>query len=121
MTVDEYLSGIQESLRRDLLGRIAERDPAFCEQLVLQLLRGMGYGLDQTSIEHTGRPGDEGVDGIISLDELGLDKICVQAKRYDASRAVSGDEVDRFFAAVHRRGANKGVLITDRRVSQPRA
>jgi len=69
------LQEIQQSLHRELLDRIAERDPQFFEKLVLWLLRAIGYGLDSTSIEHTGRPGDEGVDGVISLDQLGLDKI----------------------------------------------
>ena len=109
---------IHQSLRRNLLDLIADRDPQFFEQLVLRLLRAIGYGVDSSSIEHTGRPGDEGVDGVISLDQLGLDKICVQAKRYDRDRTVAGDEVDRFFAAVHRFGATKGVLITSGRFTE---
>ena len=109
------MDDIQQSLRRNLLDLIADRDPHFFEQLVLRLLRAIGYGIDSSSIEHTGRPGDEGV---ISLDQLGLDEICVQAKRYDRERAVAGDEVDRFFAAVHRFGATKGVLITSGRFTE---
>jgi len=112
------MDDIQQSLRRNLLDLIADRDPHFFEQLVLRLLRAIGYGIDSSSIEHTGRPGDEGVDGVISLDQLGLDEICVQAKRYDRERAVAGDEVDRFFAAVHRFGATKGVLITSGRFTE---
>jgi len=112
------LQEIQQSLHRELLDLIAERDPQFFEQLVLRLLRAIGYGMDSASIEHTGRPGDEGVDGVISLDQLGLDKICVQAKRYDRERTVGGEDVDRFFAAVHRRGATKGVLITSGRFTE---
>jgi len=83
------MEDIQQSLRRNLLDLVEDRNPQFFEQLVLRLLRAIGYGVDSSSIEHTGRPGDEGV---ISLDQLGLDKICVQAKRYDRDRAVAGYE-----------------------------
>jgi restriction system protein len=72
----------------ELLNRVHERDPAFLEDLVLKVLTAMGYASAAGSAEHLGRSGDEGFDGVIKQDKLGLDRIYVQAKRYAADRTV---------------------------------
>lgn len=89
---------------------ISQSSPAFFEQLVLDLLVAMGYGASRKSLQHTGRSGDGGIDGIISLDRLGLEKVYVQAKRWQ--NQVSRPDVQGFFGALAGRRANKGVFIT---------
>jgi restriction system protein len=109
------LSEIEESLRNEILDRIRSRDPAFFERLVLKVLGAMGYGADDDSLEQSGGPGDDGIDGVISLDRLGLDKVYVQAKRYAEDRSVTKDAIHGFIGALHLKGANKGVFITTSR------
>ena len=88
-----------------------EQSPAFFEQLVLDVLRAMGYGgTHETAVSRLGQSGDEGVDGVIREDELGLDLIYVQAKRWQNS--VGRPEVQKFFGALHGKRASKGVFIT---------
>lgn len=108
--VDAAVREIHESLSAELLDLIGRSSPAFFEQLVLDLLVAMGYGASRKSLQHTGRSGDGGIDGIISLDRLGLEKVYVQAKRWQNS--VGSPEIQAFFGALAGRRANKGVFIT---------
>jgi restriction system protein len=101
---------INATLAKDLLQRILQVPPAFFEILVLDLLQALGYGSKGDSVQHVGRSGDGGIDGIISLDKLGLEKVYVQAKRWEAS--VGRPEIQAFFGALVGRGAKKGVFIT---------
>jgi restriction system protein len=75
----------------------------------------MGYGANEDSLEQSGGPGDDGIDGVISLDRLGLDKVYVQAKRYAEDRPVTKEAIHAFIGALHLKGANKGVFITTSR------
>lgn len=114
-TPEEEIEGAYRSLRAvlaaDLLDRIHEQTPLFFEQLVLDVLRGMGYGgAHDGAVERLGQSGDEGVDGIIREDELGLDLIYVQAKRW--RNPVGRPEIQKFFGALHGKRATKGVFIT---------
>lgn len=113
--IGSALAEIEESLRHDLLARVRTRDPEFFEGLVLKVLRAMGYGADEDSLEQSGGPGDDGIDGVISLDRLGLDKVYVQAKRYAEDRPVPKEAIHGFIGALHLKGANKGVFITTSR------
>lgn len=70
----------------------------------------MGYGISRADLQHVGRSGDGGIDGIISLDRLGLEKVFVQAKRWQGS--ISREAVQAFYGALAGRKANKGVFIT---------
>jgi restriction system protein len=106
------LNEIRESLVQDLLQHIAAREPEFFERLVLRTLQAIGYGADERSLEHSGSPGDDGIDGVISLDRLGLDQVYVQAKRYAADRRIQKEAIHGFIGALHLKGANKGVFIT---------
>lgn len=104
---------ITESLRDALLARILEGSPAFFEKLILDLLLAMGYGGSRTDAgEQLGGTGDGGVDGVIREDQLGLDRIYLQAKRYQPGNAVGSETVQAFIGALVGKGAHKGVLIT---------
>jgi restriction system protein len=101
-----------------LLERIHESDPAFFERLVLKVLVAMGYGgSEEEAAQHLGGVGDEGVDGVIYEDRLGLDRIYVQAKRL-TENAVGRPEIQRFVGALDGKGANKGVFITASRFAR---
>lgn len=99
--IKDALAEIQESLRHDLLADIWSRTPDFFERLVLQILKAMGYGADDRALDHSGSPGDDGIDGVISLDQLGLDKVYVQAKRYAEDRPISKEAIHGFIGALH--------------------
>ena len=98
-------------LEADLLTRVLENSPTFFEELVAKLLLKMGYGGSENDIlQNRGKSGDEGIDGIIKQDVLGLDKIYIQAKRWSGN--VSRPEVQKFVGAVHGQNASRGVFIT---------
>jgi restriction system protein len=102
---------LRSALSAEVLERVREQTPAFFEQLVLDVLRAMGYGgKDEAAVSRLGQSGDEGVDGVIREDELGLDLIYVQAKRWQ--NPVGRPEIQRFFGALHGKRASKGVFIT---------
>lgn len=98
-------------LEADLLTMLLENSPTFFEELVAKLLLKMGYGGSENDIlQNRGKSGDEGIDGIIKQDVLGLDKIYIQAKRWSGN--VSRPEVQKFVGAVHGQNASRGVFIT---------
>ena len=99
----------------EVLDRVRQREPAFLERLVLAVLTAMGYGGAAGAAEHLGKAGDEGLDGVIRQDPLGLDRIYVQAKRYGASRAVGRPEIQEFVGALHGAQADRGIFITTSR------
>jgi restriction system protein len=82
----------------------------FFEELVLDLLHAMGYGTGEADLRHVGRPADGGFDGVISLDPLGLEKVYVQAKRWQGT--VGRPELQGFYGALSGRRARKGIFIT---------
>ncbi|MFZ2901187.1 MAG: restriction endonuclease [Saprospiraceae bacterium] len=104
---------IRKSLAQDLLGRVVNLSPAFFERLVVELLVKMGYG---GSIKDAGRAigksGDEGIDGTIKEDKLGLDIIYIQAKRWKPGNVVGRPEIQKFVGALAGQGAKKGIFIT---------
>jgi restriction system protein len=102
----------------DLLVRVIEKEPAFLEGLVLKVLTRMGYGGAAGSSERLGRSGDEGLDGVIRQDPLGLDRIYVQAKRYAADRVVGRPDIQGFVGALHGAQADRGVFIATCRFSK---
>jgi len=109
--IDAAYRSIRSALVAELLERVIDKPPRFFERLVLDVLRAMGYGgVGADSTSHLGQSGDEGVDGVIREDELGLDLIYVQAKRW--SKPVGRPEIQKFFGALHGKRASKGVFIT---------
>lgn len=108
----EYsFQSIQKSLAQELLLQIKKLSPAFFERLVIELLVKMGYGGSlKDAGKSIGRSGDEGIDGIIKEDRLGLDIIYVQAKRWEG--VVGRPELQKFVGALAGQGAKKGIFIT---------
>lgn len=102
---------LQDALVRDLLDRVRECTPGFFERIVLDLLVKMGYGGSGSDVaQAVGRAGDEGIDGVIKEDKLGLDIIYVQAKRWQDT--VGRPVVQAFAGALDGKRARKGILIT---------
>lgn len=98
-------------LAADLLDRVKAGSPAFFERLVVELLLKMGYGGSRADAgQAVGKSGDEGIDGVISEDRLGLDVVYLQAKRWEGS--VGRPEIQKFVGALHGKRAKKGVFIT---------
>jgi len=111
--VREGYRTLRTNLATELLSRIQAASPAFFETLVVDLLVAMGYGGSQEDAASVvGRSGDEGIDGIIKEDKLGLDNIYLQAKRWKESRTVGRPDVQQFAGALQGQRARKGVFIT---------
>lgn len=104
---------INQALEEELLNRTRKVTPAFFEQLLIELLLVMGYGGTGESTAHAlGQSGDNGVDGVINQDPLGVDQIYIQAKRYAAGNNASSGDVRDFFGALNLKKAQKGLFIT---------
>jgi restriction system protein len=105
---------IRKNLSQELLLKVKSCSPSFFENLVVELLVKMGYGGSiQDAGRSIGRSGDEGIDGIIKEDRLGLDVIYIQAKRWEG--VVGRPEIQKFIGALAGQGAKKGVFITTSR------
>lgn len=114
-TPEETLETAYQTLRAGLSSEILETvkkcSPGFFEKLVVDLLVRMGYGGSRREAgEAIGRSGDEGIDGIIKEDRLGLDIIYLQAKRWEGS--VGRPELQKFAGALQGQRARKGIFIT---------
>ncbi|MDV3002720.1 MAG: Mrr restriction system protein (plasmid) [Chroococcopsis gigantea SAG 12.99] len=108
------------TLAQELLDRILLAPPDFFERLIVDLLISMGYG---GSAEETGRvlggSGDNGVDGVIYEDPLGLDRLYVQAKRYAPGNIVGSEAIREFCGSLDHHRVNKGVFVTTSGFSEP--
>jgi restriction system protein len=116
-TPDELMrrahSQVTGELREELLDRLREGSPAFFERLLVQLLVEMGFGGSVSAAGRAiGQSGDGGVDGVIDQDELGLDRVYIQAKRYSADNKVGAPAIRYFFGSLDRFKAAKGVFVT---------
>ncbi len=111
--INDALAELETVLRKDLLDEILAKPPQFFEELVLDVMGALGYGAKWAeAIQHTGGSGDEGIDGVINEDALGLNKIMLQAKRYRPDRLLDGQAVHAFMGALAAKGVNRGVFIT---------
>lgn len=116
-TPDEILREAHDDLTRalaqELLDRIIAAPPEFFERLIVSLLVAMGYG---GSVPEAGRvlgkSGDNGVDGVIDQDALGLDRVYIQAKRYAVGNNVGSADIRDFFGSLDRHKAAKGLFVT---------
>ena len=97
---------LSDRLAEELLESVKRMSPTSFERLVVSLLEKMGYGQGQT----VGGSGDGGIDGIINQDALGLEKVYIQAKRWQ--NQVGEPEIRNFAGSLDKQGANKGVFIT---------
>mgnify|MGYP000154623808 CR=1 FL=1 len=113
---DEVLAKAIEQIRLsacdDVLAAVRRVTPRFFERIVLDLLYRMGYGKSPEDLRRVGGVGDGGIDGVISLDRLGLEFVYVQAKRWDEGSTVGRPDVQAFVGALQGRQAKKGVFIT---------
>ncbi len=111
--IDAAAHEINETLREQLLDKIIELSPAFFERLVVDLIVAMGYGGNrQVVAQHLGRSGDEGIDGVVNEDPLGLDVVYIQAKRYAPENTIGREKIQQFAGALAGKGASKGVFVT---------
>ncbi len=120
-TPEETLQKAYQNIRSDLAAEILEKikgnSPQFFERLVVDIMVALGYGGSRIDAgKSIGQSGDEGIDGIIKEDRLGLDVIYLQAKRWDGT--VGRPEIQKFVGALHGKRAKKGVFITTGRFSE---
>ena len=102
---------LSNDLKEELLNLIKNNSPSFFERLVVDLLVAMGYGgSHQDAAQAIGKTNDGGIDGVISEDRLGLDKIYIQAKRWE--NTVGRPDIQQFKGALADQVAKKGVFIT---------
>lgn len=104
---------IRKSLASELLGQVVSVTPSFFERIVVELLVRMGYGGSiQEAGKAIGKSGDEGIDGTIKEDRLGLDIVYIQAKRWKPGNVVGRPELQKFVGALAGQGTKKGIFIT---------
>lgn len=110
--IEREIARIETSVGDELLKRLRESHPDFFEQAVVDLLLKMGYGGTARRGKRIGGSNDEGVDGLIDQDALGLDQVYIQAKRYRDGNNVGREAIQAFVGAVHGFGATRGVFLT---------
>lgn len=104
---------IRKSLAQEIINKVIQLPPAFFEKLVVELLVKMGYGGSiKDAGKAIGKTSDEGIDGTIKEDKLGLDIIYIQAKRWQTGNTVGRPEIQKFVGALAGQGAKKGIFIT---------
>jgi restriction system protein len=104
---------ISDTLALEVLENVMGCTPSFFERLVVELLVAMGYGGSRRDAARAvGQTGDEGIDGIIDEDRLGLDVIYIQAKKWGLDRNVGRPEIQKFVGALVGKRAKKGIFIT---------
>jgi restriction system protein len=106
----QALAELRQAAESELLELLASASPSFFETIVLDLLHRMGYGASRSDLQRVGGTGDGGIDGIISLDRLGLEKVYVQAKRWQEN--IGRPHLQAFYGALAGQKARKGVFIT---------
>ena len=111
--LEESYKKIKENFKKEILDLVMSCSPFFFEKLVVDLLINLGYGGSKKEAgEAFTTSGDEGLDGIIKEDKLGLDLIYIQAKRWKKNSQVGRPEIQKFAGALQGRRAKKGVFIT---------
>jgi restriction system protein len=110
-TLTSVYAAIRDEIETELLDLVKSVSPARFERIVVDVLVKMGYGGSRIDAgQAIGRSGDEGIDGIINEDKLGLDVVYIQAKRWEGT--VSRPEIQKFAGALQGKRARKGVFIT---------
>jgi restriction system protein len=108
--LEQALKELREAVAADLLDNLLQVSPGRFEVIVLDVLHRLGYGANRNDLQRVGGSGDGGIDGIISLDKLGLEKVYVQAKRWKST--VGRPELQSFYGALAGQKAKRGVFIT---------
>lgn len=111
--IEREVTAVNAVVRDRILKAVLDQTPEFFEQLVLEVLQAMGYGGKlAAATEHLGQTGDEGIDGRINQDALGLDQILVQAKKYAPENTIGRPAIQGFVGSLAGQGVTKGVFIT---------
>lgn len=110
--IADHVQTLNDAVETELRSALQESSPEFFERAVLEVLWAMGYGGGQGEKQHLGKSHDGGIDGLIRQDPLGLQNVYVQAKRYADSNNVGSPDINSFYGALARRGADRGVFIT---------
>jgi restriction system protein len=114
--LEEAYQIMRDSLASEIIAQLKASSPAFFERVVVEVLVSMGYGGSRKDAgQAIGKSGDEGIDGIIKEDRLGLDIIYIQAKKWED--VISRPEIQKFAGALQGRRARKGIFITTSRFS----
>jgi restriction system protein len=108
--LEEALQEIRRKVATEILEALGSVSDTFFETIVLNVVHKMGYGGSRAALQRVGGPGDAGIDGVISLDKLGLEKVYIQAKHWQQS--VGRPEVQAFYGALAGQHAKKGLFIT---------
>jgi len=114
--MDESFHALRRATADELLVKLRECSPGFFEKIVVKLLQAMGYGGVTGEALVTGRSGDAGIDGIIKEDKLGLDVVCIQAKRWEGT--VGRPVIQGFVGSMDFVRARKGVILTTSQFSR---
>lgn len=105
--IEKGFGEFEKSLKKDLLEKLHESNPYYFEKIILILFKKMGYG----DFEETSKSRDGGIDGIINQDQLGIEKIFIQAKRYADENKVREPEIRNFIGAMSG-DVSKGIFVT---------
>lgn len=117
--IESAYQELREALAAEVLNVVVSTSPGFFEKLVVELLYKMGYGGTQRELARAvGRHGDEGIDGIVDQDKLGLDTIYIQAKNWKSDASIGRPEIQKFAGALLGQHARKGVFITTAKFTQ---
>ena len=116
--IEKSIQEINNELEDNLLDEILKQSSDFFEELSVKLLLAMGYGKIENAVV-TPKTGDYGIDGFVLEDELGINTIFIQAKRYDRDNSVSRPEIQKFAGAMLGKNAKKGVFITTSYFAKP--
>ncbi|MEP2988109.1 MAG: restriction endonuclease [Parasphingorhabdus sp.] len=109
----EAFKKINSNFALDLIDRVRSGTPEFFEHLIVQLLIAMGYGGTSDGAGRAiGKSGDDGVDGVIDQDPLGVDQIYIQAKKYKEGSNIGSGDIRDFYGALSLKKANKGIFVT---------
>lgn len=117
--IDYNYNVLKNELQESILEKILDCSPAFFERLIVDLIVAMGYGGSVNDAGRAiGKSGDEGIDGIIKEDVLGLDMIFLQAKRWKVESTVSRPDIQSFVGSLVGKKASKGIFITTAKFSK---
>ncbi|KTT04171.1 restriction endonuclease [Pseudomonas oryzihabitans] len=108
--LNQAILELRTSVAGDLLDSLLQASPTRFEHIVLDVLHRLGYGANRQALQQVGGSGDGGIDGVISLDALGLEKVYVQAKRWQGT--VGRPDLQAFYGALAGQKAKRGVFIT---------
>ena len=108
--LNQAILELHTSAAGDLLDSLLQASPTRFEHIVLDVLHSLGYGANRQALQQIGGSGDGGIDGVISLDALGLEKVYVQAKRWQ--NTVGRPDVQSFYGALAGQKAKRGIFIT---------